>query len=204
MYKIYEIKTNDNTAVKKNEILKLARSENVEYCFIKNDDIEVKDESVFEKYCQLMDKYKTGVIFYGYYKRDNRIFNGQPNPSLIIRTDLNNNQMYFNRMVSRGLIGINLKLVPFNFDENFKVYELEEFILRCNALGVLPLGNGFYMDIPKAWENFSIKEGVYPTHVTDALIKADKAYIADNKLEFKTENNVDELLKKMLTYEKSV
>jgi len=203
-YSVFEIKTNENNAAKKNEFIKAAREKGDDYIFIHQDDIEILPNiTIFEQYCKLMEDYKTSLVFYGFYKQDNRLFNGFPNPSINIKIS-DTESLQIHRRISRALIGICLKNNETLFNENLKVYELEEYIRTIELEGKLPLGNGFFLDVPMSWESIHVKEGNFPVAYTAEMIEADKKYFTDNKINFSVESNVDALMVKILELRKDI
>jgi len=198
-YKVFDISFTENNAKKKNELIDQARTENYDYCFIKQIDVNVLDTIIYDKYCELMDKLKLGFIFYPYYRNTNRLFNKSPNVAINIKIkDKPDEYLQIVRQICRAFIGINLKLNNHKFNENLKVFELDEYCKRM-VDNKLTLGLGLYPDVYQSWKYFEdgVKSGNTMTILKED-IEADKKYLSDNKIEFNIETNVDALLKRLI------
>lgn len=192
---VYNIDADKSIAKSLNMIIDKAIELNTDYLFILEDDIKIKDNSVFQKYIDLMEQFQYGLIFYGFIK-GNRIFNKRPNPCVQIKLK-NNENIIFNRFISSGCLLIDLKKNKEKFNESLQVLEFEEYIFRCRTLGHIPF-NGFYIDLNDSWNYIESIPCKGERNRSLELIKADKLIMdnltVDNKLEF----NVDKLFKHLI------
>lgn len=186
------VESSSNVAASKNLLINSANELGASYLFIIEDDVIVKDVSVFEKYIELMEKFKTGVVFYGF-DRSNRILEGKPNPCIIIKLNEQGDELYANRHCCTSVFGIDLKNNKELFDPNILVMEHEEYLQRCADKKILPF-NGFYFDIPRSWEYFDRQDVPTERIKTVEIAKMDRKYIDENKITLKLEVSADNLL----------
>lgn len=156
LYNVYSIPAGENIAVKKNEIIKKAREQNQRFIFIVQDDLEIVEPTAYMDYISLMKKYNLGITFYGYYKNFNRILNTIPNPCSIVKVSEDRTE-YFNRFVCQAFFCLDLNIIDFEFNEDFKFLDFEHFILESVKKQYIPLC-GFYFDIPESWKYIKEKE----------------------------------------------
>ena len=183
-----------SVAKSKNSIINRARELGADKLFILEDDIEVVDMSIFDKYISLMDVLNQGIIFYGYNStRENRVYN-MPNPSLIIRIGDTFGEMYFNRFIVTSCIGFDLVKNPLLFDEELKLLEITEYLQRCSDNGVIKTGNGFYADFPESWKFFNRIEVPNKRIKNQQMLHDDQVNLQKKKIQLKLDMVVDKLV----------
>jgi hypothetical protein len=170
-YKIYDVDEKENNSIKKNQILKQAKEEKIDVVFIKQNDLEIIDNSIIDKYLDLIDKYKTPFVMYGFYDKVNCLFNGNPNPNVIVKLNEKNDIIYINRIITKGFIGIDIRNNSELFDENLKIYDTEEYVYRLISQKIMPFEYGFFIDVFESWKFFkqNKKEFIMPENVKEHI-----------------------------------
>ena len=183
-----------SVAKAKNSIINRARELGADKLFILEDDIEVIDMSIFDKYISIMDILNQGVIFYGYNStRENRVYN-MPNPSLIVRISPTFGELYFNRFIVTSCLGFDLAKNPLLFDEDLKLLEITEYLQRCSDNGVIRTGNGFHVDIPESWKFFNRIEVPNKRNKTPQMVQEDRQTLHKKNIQLKLDMIVDTLI----------
>jgi hypothetical protein len=186
-----------NVAASKNLIVKKARELRYDYLFILEDDVVVKDMSIFDRYVRVMNMLDQGFIMYGFHGGDNRVYH-RLNPAIMIR--LNDDlEMYFNRLPCTACIGFNLNTNPLLFDEDYIMTELGDYLQRCSDSGVFKTGNGFYADCVKSDECFLRVDVPFKRVKTREMLDHDRKLMEEKKVQFKLEFNVDNLVNYLKT-----
>lgn len=169
------------------------------YLFLENEDIEILNVDVFQKYIELMEKLNIPVAFYGFYKLSNRLFNGKPNP--IINVKINDDRVAVNRTATEGLICIDLeKIGDTRFNTKYKNARLQIFLYELSVKNLIPF-YGLYFDIKDSYKYF---EEV--TDITKVLIQEANEtkkninteldlYGKENKIVIQNSKDVDGILK---------
>jgi len=173
--------TGDKTlATLKNEAIKDAEKE-YDFLFMLDDDILVNSKDIFNKYVDLMLKYQTGVVYYGYYGNINRVLHNIPNPAVKVKN--NEEYQFLNRMTSDAVVGIDLKRTNIKFDENYNIMEFNDFLKRCYDFKVVPM-NGFYYDVNESWKYFSYVDGEHlkKRNITKENLESDYKYVEAEKV----------------------
>ena len=153
----------ESVAKTKNKMLKYAKEElKSDFCFIIEDDIDVKDKSGFEQYISLMKKYKLPVAMFGYSAAPNTVLNNRPNPITIIN-DGRGRSLYINRYPCGSMTCFKISEDLKFFDERLQMFETEflmEDIFQKNESNDLKNLFGFYFDITESWKFFKRRETV--------------------------------------------
>jgi hypothetical protein len=187
---IIEYSINNETLSKiKNNTIKYAKNKNYDFLFIIEDDIIIKDGSIFDKYISVMMEYKVGVVFYPYYSSFNRVLGNIPNPAVKVKFNENDYQQLA-RIPVDAFIGLNLKTNNILFDENYQMMEFNEYLKRCNDENIVPM-NGFYFDVNNSWEYFSDNVSRKINATKQSMINDKKLINDENTLVF--DNNINKI-----------
>ena len=142
---------NTSIAKAKNELLKKARELGADYFFIIEDDVKIKDLSVFYEYTKLMETFGLGFCCHGYGEHINTIFQ-KPNPALSVYDDATKQDIYvWNRYPFNVVTVYDLRINKELYDETLEFLELKEYVIRCKEKGLIPF-LGFFMDVPYSWK----------------------------------------------------
>lgn len=182
----------ENIAKAKNVIINSAREIGATHLFIIEDDIAVKDISVFEKYVELMNTFDIGLTFFGY-TNANMVLDGKPNPCIIVKIDQSGSEICCNRHCCSAVFGIDLERNKLMFNEELLVMEHEEYLQRCTDAGVIPF-NGFYIDLPESWKYFERLPVKTERVKTVELAKMDRKMMDDAKVVLHLESSADKFL----------
>jgi hypothetical protein len=144
--------TDENVSVSKNKILTFAKDNNYDFCFILEDDLEIKDAFAFTRYINMMQKYNLSFIMYGYGTKVNCVLNGRPNPAVTIKT-LSNDVINVNRFTCNQVMGFAISPVMLMFNEDLLCLESEALAKIASEWKQIPF-NGFFFDIPDSWTYF--------------------------------------------------
>ena len=185
-----------SVAASKNRIIAKARELKADKLFILEDDIEVLDMLIFDKYVAIMDILNQGVLFYGYNSNtgmnNNKVY-GLPNPGIIIKINDSFGELYFNRFITTSCIGFDLAKNPLLFDEELQLLEVTEYLQRCSDNGIVKTGNGFHVDYPESWKYFKRVEVSNHRVKTQQMLDADRQILQKKNIQIKIDMIVDKL-----------
>lgn len=191
---ILHIDPHANISKSKNKIIDFAKEKypKAKYLFIIEDDVIVKDNSIFDKYIELMEKYELGVVFYGF-DRTNTLFK-KPNPGLAVTVSKEGEEVWFNRFPCTSVIGFDLEKNNVKFNENLMMIEIDVYMQECANAKLIPY-NGFYFDIQDSFKYFERQDIPTERLKTREAIAMDKKVLMDSKFEIVIESNADGLMK---------
>ncbi len=184
------IKPDKSIAKSKNKILEYAIEHGYEYCFIIEDDLIIKEERAFNEYLNLMDALKYPVLFYPFDKRNRVINNIRPNPCLAVRVE-DDIEVYVARIPCTSLILFKIDKDMKMFDTNFKILELEHYLLDLKESGDMK-SYGFFPDIAMSWRCFDNTGEDKERVVTKEMGEADMRY---KEVKFNLDMDADAFLK---------
>jgi hypothetical protein len=183
-----------NIAKSKNKIINFVKEmKKYDYLFIIEDDVIVKDTTIFQKYVDIMVKYDLGTIFYGFDKV-NTLFDKVPNPGLIVTVSKDGKEeAWFNRFPCTSVIAFDLKRNDIKFNDNLLMIEMDVYLQDCANEKLIPY-NGFYFDVPESWKYFERQDVPSERIKTREMIDQDKKYLADEGINLVIESNADGLI----------
>ena len=148
-YIVEVVNKKDNTAKLKNSLIEKHIKNNIQFLFIKQDDVKF-DDDVYDEYIELMNKYKLACTFYGFYKDTNRIFlNNNPNP--LVKITINDKVIPIVRNISDSLICLDLlQLRGIRFKEEYTLMHFEVFLYELLKVKSIPFFS-FFFDISDSW-----------------------------------------------------
>ena len=189
----YILEPKANVAKAKNLIMDKARELKAQYLFILEDDVIVKDDSVFEKYIDLMGKYDLGVTMYSFDKTN--IAMGKPNPIMKIKLDEEGNELWVARQSCSSCMGFDLNRAPIlKFDEKLQMAELDMFLKNASINKHIPFF-GFYFDLPNSDKYFDRVDVPTARVITKKQMEADKKYISEVlKVTLKPDESLDSVI----------
>lgn len=145
-------KADKSVAVSKNMILKHAKDNGYDYCFIIEDDVVIKDEKAFNMYINLMEEIDYPVLFYGFDNRNRVLGNVKPNPCFAIRVS-DDREIYCSRNACSSVLLFKVSDDMIMFDESLKALETEMLLWDLKQDGKIH-SYGFFPDIPFSWNYF--------------------------------------------------
>ena len=150
-YIVEVISKDENIAKIKNGLIEKNIKNNIQFLFIKQDDVEISNDKVYDEYIKVMNQYKLACTFYGFYKDTNRIFlNNNPNP--IVKIKINDKVIPLVRNISDSFICIDLhQLKNIRFNEEYKLMHFEVFLYELFQKKSIPFF-GFFFDISDSWD----------------------------------------------------
>jgi hypothetical protein len=176
-------------AESKNILLNHAKDNGYDYIFIIEDDIIIKDSSLFSKYIDLMDKYDIPVIFNPYTNPQNFVMKTRPNPCAIIRTS-SNEEIDISRHVGSGIICFKVDKDMQLFDTELQSLEHEFYMWDLLQANKIP-SFGFFLDIH---DSFKYIEKSDDTRVRQRNITNSQHDIALRDTNFVLDLNIDNFL----------
>ena len=146
------IKPVKNIGASKNVILKHAMENDYDYCFIIEDDMIIKDDTVFDKYMKLIQTLDYNVLFYGFDNKNRVLANIKPNPCINVIID-DNTGLCVNRSSCSSFMLFKVEKDMLLFNDNMIIFETDELLWRMKQNDKLQ-SYGFYPDIKESWLNF--------------------------------------------------
>jgi hypothetical protein len=151
-YKEFVKKPDKSVAKSKNMILKHAKENGYDFCFILEDDLIIKDETAFDNYITLMNELNYNVMFYGFDNRNRVLNNIKPNPCLAIRVT-DEREVFASRNPCSTMMCFRISDDMIMFDESMQALELEFYLWdQLQAGGIRSFG--FFPDIANSWQYF--------------------------------------------------
>jgi len=144
------ISIEDTVAKSKNKILKYALEKEYDFCFIIEDDVLIKDKTIFFEYINLMEKFDLNFVMYGFHNNYNKVLNERINPCMLISMK-NRGSICINRFPCSALIGFRIFEDMTYFDERLKAMEHEFWLEDLKVQGNYPF-TGFIFDTYNSWE----------------------------------------------------
>lgn len=181
---------NSTVAIGKNLILNKYKQETnpdvVKICFIVEDDVQIVDSTVFEKYARMMIDYNLPLVMYGYHGNRNKVLNRIHNPIIVIYTP--EGELYVNRMFCFAVSGFRIEESMVMFDERLKSMEGDFYVHDLKVSGKYPF-SGFHLDIKESWKCF-VREDIPSTRKKTQEMLEDDATIRGIR-EVPLDNNAD-------------
>ena len=140
----------ESVAKTKNDILKYALENNYDFCFIMEDDVQIKDKVIFLEYIQLMEKFDLNVVMYGFHNNMNKVLNGRINPCMVLSVK-NATPICINRFPCSALLGYRIFEDMTMFDERLTTMEHDFLLHDMCEQGNYPF-NGFIFDVFNSWK----------------------------------------------------
>jgi hypothetical protein len=148
------IEADTSVAKSKNKIIdELSPAQ--EFCFVIEDDLIVKNSSIFAKYRKMMNDFSLDFTCYGYHNHTNRVLDQKPNPCVVVNDGVGAEHFFHRHPCSALMIFRNLRdpeQQP-KFDERLQALETEFLITDLVTNKRIPF-NGFLLDVPQSWKNF--------------------------------------------------
>lgn len=145
----FKIPEDEYISKTKNRIIDYAKEKEYEYVFILEDDILIKDLTIFDKYIELMEKYDLDVVSPGYNNLSNKVFGKIDNYSLIVNNyPSEGNKQYFGKIYNNEFIGLKVKDALY-FQEDLFIFENQEYFQRAFNEKKIPCF-GLFFDIEKS------------------------------------------------------
>jgi hypothetical protein len=203
----YEVLSIDPHNVKEiNSILDSYKDSEIDYLFIKKSDVKV-DEQAYDLYTDIMKKYDSACVFFGFSSDANALFNGKPNP--MARFKIAGGFVMITRNPVSDFIGFDLsKIKDQRFDENLEQINTS-FTIFLNQLHndkLIPFF-GFFFEPDEPWNFISTREQAPMTPEAYkkllAEIDEEKKYLEKNNINLTLSTNLDEVVKYIMDKEKN-
>jgi hypothetical protein len=167
---ILNIKGDKNISSSKNKLLRYSKNEGYEYCFIIEDDLIIKDNSAFEKYINLMERFEIKYCFYGFDNR-NIVLDGKKNPCMEIKLG-EDDYLHICRYPCSTLLCFKIEKNMPLFNESIYSLENEEITQRLKDAGFINF-NGFFIDLFESWKYFGRSDVPREKNISDEIGKRD-------------------------------
>lgn len=184
------IEADESIAVSKNRILKYALDNGYSHCFIIEDDVNIKDKSIFLEYMQVMERFDLNVMMYGFHNKINKVLNDKINPCMLISME-NQTPYCINRFPCSGLILYRIFEDMTLFDERLKVME-HDFLLKDMVDQDNYPFQGFIFDVYNSWKRIKKIPVETVKKMDQEAILHDKE--VRNVTELSMSNNGDEVI----------
>lgn len=188
--------SNMNMSRIRNAIIDFAKGAG-RYVAMIEDDIEIVDISVVDRYIELMSKFNLGFTFYPFGGDMNRVF-GIPNYNVMICKKIDGietpNICTVSKPASNFFI-IDSNIIDSKFDESLTYFEMRDFLINSKNRGVIPF-LGMFFDLPESWKYFkTIKSKRVRNLVIDGVKSEQNRLVQESRWEWNAENQIVELLK---------
>jgi hypothetical protein len=185
-----------NVAQSRNAIMDVCRVNQIDHLHMVDDDIEIIDTSIFDKYEQLSEILEIPYINNGYSNVVNDVA-GRHNPRMKCKlgryTEMEH-AVIFNAHHQNGYSYYNLsELDGYTYDENINCMEDNMFIFKLIDGGKVPFFN-FFADIEKSWEYINITDNSTIRQITNESVYADQEYLKGNGYKWEHFNDVDAVI----------
>jgi hypothetical protein len=161
------------------------------------DDIEVSNVDIIDKYFELMQTYGIGLAFYPFGGDSNRVFDiPNYNVSVIKKSSQNEfPQICTASKPASQFMVIDLNICNLKFDAELTCFEVRDFFIQCKNSGVIPF-LGMFLDVPESHKYFISHRLPRVRDLKLDIVKTEQEKLVSlNRWEWVTENHVANLLK---------